>query len=439
MPFLEKRNNTKKSKLARKKKINKKPTRDVQVDEETEITEISSMMSSQNLHGDDGDENKSSSEEFQRTTQSSASEEGQSELQKVQEENQYLRLLLGVSHKVDQLYEIWNGHFPSAFTNQNTLRTYLELHSKQKQSELILKTFEHVERMKYMLNEHKCQMLGGASVPVTTSASSARSGDQTTNVSESAVSVVSQGSELRPGPGQSSGDAPLIESHLSSNSSGTQPSASEASLTTKQRVDLGRMMSNKGPILLNLMCHCKGMCVKGCVCRAEGQNCTVRCGCAREKCQSRNIVKAAAAVESTVSVGDEEDFLEEADKENQDQARFRVPNTASIAPALKHKRLVAPAVAAVREEPDLEMSPATQRILERTRRAARMRGLQTVNTGPVPAALSPAAAADTTVAGDCSVLGPSCQAAAGSLFSTPAFQRIRTNQIRGGTSSQQSQ
>ena len=247
MPFLEKRNNTKKSKLARKKKINKKPTRDVQVDEETEITEISSMMSSQNLHGDDGDENKSSSEEFQRTTQSSASEEGQSELQKVQEENQYLRLLLGVSHKVDQLYEIWNGHFPSAFTNQNTLRTYLELHSKQKQSELILKTFEHVERMKYMLNEHKCQMLGGASVPVTTSASSARSGDQTTNISESesAVSVVSQGSELRPGPGQSSGDAPLIESHLSSNSSGTQPSTSEASLTTKQRVDLGRMMSNK--------------------------------------------------------------------------------------------------------------------------------------------------------------------------------------------------
>ena len=122
----------------------------------------------------------------------------------------------------------------------------------------------------------------------------------------------------------------------------------------------------------------------------------MRCGCAREKCQSRNIVKAAAAVESTVSVGDEEDFLEEADKENQDQARFRVPNTASIAPALKHKRLVAPAVAAVREEPDREMSPATQRILERTRRAARMRGLQTVNTGPVPAALSPAAAADTS-------------------------------------------
>lgn len=245
MPFLEKRNNTKKSKLARKKKINKKPTKDNQVAEETEITKISSMMSSQNLHGDDGDENKSSSEEYQRSAHSSASEEGQSELQKVQEENQYLRLLLGVSHKVDQLYEIWNGHFPSAFTNQNTLRTYLELHSKQKQSELILKTFQHVETMKYMLNEHKCLMLGGASVPVTTSASAAGSGDQTTNISDSAVSVVSQGPELGPGPGHSSGDAPLMESHLSSNSSGTQPSASGASLTTKQRVDLGRMMSNK--------------------------------------------------------------------------------------------------------------------------------------------------------------------------------------------------
>ena len=64
-----------------------------------------------------------------------------------------------MSHKVDQLYEIWTGHFPTAFSNEDTLQTYLELHSRQKQSELIIKTFRHVETIKQFLTDHKSQLL----------------------------------------------------------------------------------------------------------------------------------------------------------------------------------------------------------------------------------------------------------------------------------------
>merc|ERR1719350_1316240 len=55
--------------------------------------------------------------------------------------------------------------------------------------------------------------------------------------------------------------------------------------TSKEKVDLGRMMSQQGPIQLRVMCHCRGMCLKACDCRTAGQSCGVRCGCSRDKCQ----------------------------------------------------------------------------------------------------------------------------------------------------------
>ena len=98
---------------------------------------------------------------------------GEKGLQRVQEENQYLKLLLAMSYKVDQLYEIWNGHFPNAFSNPNTLKTYLDLHSKQKQSDLIVKTFQHVETIKEFITQHKSQMMNmnsaGMIIPTTNS------------------------------------------------------------------------------------------------------------------------------------------------------------------------------------------------------------------------------------------------------------------------------
>ena len=212
MPFLQKRNTMKKSKLTSKKKKSDKNKKSGSEDPTDELTGL------MHKHNIDVVENvnmeKSSSEK----------------LKKVEEENQYLRLLLGMSHKVDQLYEIWTGHFPTAFSNEDTLQTYLELHSRQKQSELIIKTFRHVETIKQFLTDHKSQMLVASSA----------------SLGENAISVISDD--------HSSSD--VASSNVSSSQNNqdqvrvpepqnTSESVMETFSTSKERVDLGRMMSQQ--------------------------------------------------------------------------------------------------------------------------------------------------------------------------------------------------
>ena len=157
----------------------------------------------------------------------------ETQLREVREENQYLRLLLGIGHKVDQLYEIWTGHFPNAFSSAETLQTYLELHSKQKQSELIIKTFRHVETIKKFLTDHKSQMLVSASLGENTSSIS---DDHSDGVSSNISS--SQNNENHvPLGGPDSQDTPnIIQSEMEVISTFS---------TSKERVDLGRMMSQQ--------------------------------------------------------------------------------------------------------------------------------------------------------------------------------------------------
>ena len=203
----------KKSKLTSKKKKSDKNKKNVTADPTDELT---GMMNKHNIDVVKENMEKSSSEK----------------LKKVEEENQYLRLLLGMSHKVDQLYEIWTGHFPTAFSNEDTLQTYLELHSRQKQSELIIKTFRHVETIKQFLTDHKRQMLVASA-----------------SLGENAISVISV-------------DDPSSEDVASSSLSSSQnnqdqvrvpepqntkenTSESETFSTSKERVDLGRMMSQQ--------------------------------------------------------------------------------------------------------------------------------------------------------------------------------------------------
>eukprot|EP00090_Calanus_glacialis_P013462 TRINITY_DN22133_c0_g1_i1.p1 TRINITY_DN22133_c0_g1~~TRINITY_DN22133_c0_g1_i1.p1 ORF type:complete len:436 (-),score=133.93 TRINITY_DN22133_c0_g1_i1:120-1427(-) len=50
---------------------------------------------------------------------------------------------------------------------------------------------------------------------------------------------------------------------------------------------LGLWLSDNGPVHLNTMCHCKGMCMKNCACRTAGISCSVRCGCKTDKCKWR--------------------------------------------------------------------------------------------------------------------------------------------------------
>ena len=54
---------------------------------------------------------------------------------------------------------------------------------------------------------------------------------------------------------------------------------------------LGLWLSDTGPVQLNTMCHCKGMCIKKCTCRMAGISCSVRCGCKADLCRWRRPIE----------------------------------------------------------------------------------------------------------------------------------------------------
>ena len=223
MPFLEKSKKMKKSKLSRRK-IAKKAT-----SEDDRATENDDATATTTTESDGADDRRN---------------EVSVENQKLREENQYLKLLLGVSQKVDQLYDIWNGHFPNAFHSANTLTTYLDLHSKQKQSDLILKTFHHVETIKHFLADHKTQMLGPpAQNDTVLSSLNERSNVVENNNSASSdlqasLRMMTISSAAAAANGSSSSAA-----SVTNGATFTSDLSSESSLTKQQRNDLGRMMS----------------------------------------------------------------------------------------------------------------------------------------------------------------------------------------------------
>ena len=220
MPFLQKRNTMKKSKLtSRKKKTDKSKVGSVDPSDE-----LTGMMNKHKI--DDNGRNVN--------MEKSSNNDTETQLRKLEEENQYLKLLLGMSHKMDQLYEIWTGHFPNAFSSADTLQTYLELHSKQKQSELIIKTFRHVETIKTFLTDHKSQMMVSASL-----------GGNICSVSDDFSDVASSSnvssSQIIEGQSPSGRSA---ESQNTANMNMREPET-EIISTSKERVDLERMMSQQ--------------------------------------------------------------------------------------------------------------------------------------------------------------------------------------------------
>ena len=210
------------SKLTRRKKTKNKNV----ASNDTSETILSQMMENQTIQ--------STSTTTMEGNQTQPQENIESELQKVQEENQYLKLLLGMSYKLDQLYEIWTGHFPNAFSNETALKTFLELHSKQKQSELILKTFRHVETIKSFISEHKSQMLGAHVTTGSRDMSSVSASGQVSGVANVAMMTTPLASDNE--------SAPSVNVNTLSM---TTPNLNETSITSKQRKDLGRMLSKQ--------------------------------------------------------------------------------------------------------------------------------------------------------------------------------------------------
>ena len=145
--------------------------------------------------------------------------------------------------------------------------------------------------------------------------------------------------------------------------------------------------------------------------RSAGVNCSVRCGCCREKCRSRNLETNAA--HDTI---EEEGSQEETDPENnvEDDKENQIVN---IAPIMKNKRIMAPSHRVSKEEADMEMSFATRVALNRSK----------AKPGARKVRLSPDDVTDV----DCSVLAPRDDNAK-SVFSPSVYQKFKTNQFQGG-------
>ena len=242
MSFLQKSKRMKKSKLSRKKRGQNQKTHEEETNGNSQMPEPEATTVSESGAGDVS--------------------VLQEETRKLQEENQYLKLLLGVSFKIDQLYEIWQSIFPNAFSNQNTLKTYLELHSKQKQSDLIIKTFQHVETIKHFLTDHKSQMIGDEAIAVTSNNQNRTLADSS-NGNPTSASVEIHSTLRNMSLASSSGlQSPSAPTTLPSPLASTSLPNLTSSLTKRQRSSLGRMMSTEVR-KYTLSWFCSNFCVSG--------------------------------------------------------------------------------------------------------------------------------------------------------------------------------
>ena len=150
----------------------------------------------------------------------------------------------------------------------------------------------------------------------------------------------------------------------------------------------------------------------------------MRCGCSRDKCQWRRVPGG-----QTEAV--EDDLGEEEDKENNEE---RHPVTVSIAPVLKNKRIMAPPAARrIEETADMEMSFATQKILEKRRTSKKKVAINIIKTNKMAADTGHQEPDETLSA--VSILAPRPEAS-DNVFSSPAFTKFRTNHIKGSTAGQ---
>ena len=150
--------------------------------------------------------------------------------------------------------------------------------------------------------------------------------------------------------------------------------------------------------------------------RRAGQSCGVRCGCSRDKCQWRLVPRPQGAGEETPGGGAEPN---DEDKEN---SVPRDPVAVDIAPVMKNKRIMAP-LANIREEADLEMSWATQKIMDRKK----------ISKKKVHKNIKSNMSSDESM--HCSILAPRSESCT-NVFSTPAFSKFRANHIKGSTDGQ---
>ena len=95
------------------------------------------------------------------------------EIKDLKEENNYLKLLLGVSHNVDQLLRELARNFPlsDALSSPESFKRCLSELERSKQIEIFVQTFQHILHISNNLSDHKNRLLGVENLVTTARAS----------------------------------------------------------------------------------------------------------------------------------------------------------------------------------------------------------------------------------------------------------------------------
>ena len=116
-----------------------------------------------------------------------------SEINDLKDENKYLKLLLGVSHNVDQLLGELGRNFTlsDALSSPESFRRCLRELERSKEIELFVQTFQHILHISNNLSDHKKRLLGGENL-VKTDSLQVGSGSENTEAEEDNLGLVEE-------------------------------------------------------------------------------------------------------------------------------------------------------------------------------------------------------------------------------------------------------
>ena len=107
------------------------------------------------------------------------------EINELKDENNYLKLLLGISHNVDTLLGELRNNFPlsDALSSPESFRRCLCELERSKEIEIFVQTFQHILHISNNLSDHKKRLLGGGN-PFTTATENTEAGEENIAPSE---------------------------------------------------------------------------------------------------------------------------------------------------------------------------------------------------------------------------------------------------------------
>ena len=118
-------------------------------------------------HENQCDELSSTPEDIGNKTESGGPRRNSDEIDQLKDENMYLKLLLGASHRVDQLFGVLRKNLsaPDALSSGDSFKRCLGLLDRDEEIEIFVQTFQNLLNISDYLNEHKSRIVSTPTPP----------------------------------------------------------------------------------------------------------------------------------------------------------------------------------------------------------------------------------------------------------------------------------